>query len=180
MTTQLAALLAKAKDRASREGSWFHPDVSGEAVVKYVRYNEKDFKASAVLALEILTCHPSVPGALVHQPGDVVKKVYALSKYPDIAPADFKADLLTIFDATAEEKTKPGFFDELVRDVVQMYEGGDWVGPNGLAGVKVKYNTRNKVRKDKPALTMVDFSSVPAAAGNDEKSILARRKALGV
>lgn len=167
-----------AKEGGQR-GSYLLGNQSGTILIHHLRLIGNDLKKTVALQGTIVEAHPTVQGAITQRPGELVSRLYLLSKYPDIAPGELKADLLIIDGSNPDEMRDPKYANALMRKAIQVPgEGyGQWVGNNSFAGMYVNFTTKVKKRPGKVDFTQVFFST--NTIDNKPEQIQARRKELG-
>lgn len=147
-------IIAKAQTQTQNGGDFFLPDVMGTMEIVKITHNS-GFKGDTVaLEAKVLTCEPKTAGGKCHTPGSIVKKLYLLTKYPEVAPSQLKTDLLCILGEKPEDVSAKDM-DVLLTAVFE-----DVASPHyALKGVKAKFDTKLKDRSDKgkAAITVVYF-----------------------
>jgi len=170
------SLVAKAKANKSNDGDFFLPDLRGEIEIERVFQHSGDKGVSVILTATIISCEAKKDGATKHLPGAKVKKVYAISKFPTVAPGQLKGDLLAIDGLNEDDvsaKDIEGFLGEIFENSDSaMFE---------LRGYRTAFDTRliDRSAKGKESLTGVIFKHIenkPEEVAERAKAIAARLK----
>lgn len=163
------SMVAKAKASNNNDGDFFLPNVRGVITVERIFQHSGDKGVSVILTATIDTCEAKKSGVTTHQPGAKVKKIYAITKFPTVAPGQLKGDLLAI-DGLKEDdlsaKDVEGFLSEIFENSESaMFE---------LRGYKCSYDTRviDRSGKGKDNLTGVTFKHIE----NKPEDVAARAK----
>ena len=166
-------MVAKAKASGTQgDADYFLPDCKGIIDVERVIQHNGDKGTSVILTATVIECEAKKDGVVTHKIGAKVKKIYAISKFPTVAPGQLKGDILAI-DGLKEEdlsaKDVGGMLSAIFEDDKSpMFE---------LRGYRTAFNTRviDRKAKGKENLTGVNFSHIE----NDAAEMAARAKAIG-
>lgn len=166
-------MVAKAKASGNfNDGDFFEPDLKGEIEIERMFKHDGDKGTSVILTGIVRSCEGKKAGAKPHAVGAKVKKIYAISKYPTVAPGQLKGDILAI-DGLKEDDLSGKQVGEMLSEIFEndkspMFE---------LRGYITKFDTRviDRTAKGKENLTGVGFVHVE----NDAAEMAARAKAIG-
>lgn len=127
---------------------------------------------SVIVEGEVVEAQSKVAGGFTPKPGTKYKKVYALSKYPTVAPGQLKSDILNICGLDEETITKKDLVN-VMSDIFKNEKSSMY----RLSGVLVNFNTKtiDRSAKGKTDLTSVKFTHIPETSGNSEKEVETRR-----
>jgi len=151
-------IIAKAQTQSQNSGDYFLPDVMGTMEIISLKHSS-GFKGDTVaLEAKVLTCEPKTAGGKSHTPGSTVKKLYLLTKYPEVAPSQLKTDMLHILGEKPEDVSAKDM-EQLLEMVFEDTTSEHY----GLKGVKCGFNTTLKDRsaKGKTPITAVYFKALP-------------------
>lgn len=180
-------MVAKAKANKSNDGDFFLPDLRGEIEIERVFQHNGDKGVSVILTATILTCAAKKEGATKHLPGAKVKKVYAISKFPTVAPGQLKGDLLAI-DGLNEDDVSAKDIEGFLAGIFvgsEKDKNGEVIPGSGpmfeLRGYRTAFDTRliDRSAKGKENLTGVIFKHIenkPEEVAERAKAIAARLK----
>lgn len=151
-------MVAKAKASGNfNDGDYFESDVKGECDIERIFEHNGDKGTSVILIATIVSCEGKKAGAKPHAVGAKVKKIYALSKHPTVAPGQLKGDILAI-DGLKEEDLSGKQMGEMLSTIFKdenspMFE---------LRGYRVGFDTRviDRSAKKKENLTGVSFKHI--------------------
>ena len=163
------SMIAKAKASNQNDGDFFLPNLKGVITIERVFQHTGDLGTSVILTGIVEECEAKVSGATTHKVGSKVKKVYAISKFPTVAPGQLKGDLLSISGDKEEDlsaKDVEAMLGAIFEDSSSpMFE---------LRGIRCTFDSRviDRSKKGKDSITGVKF-------GNMEQSpeeVAARKK----
>ena len=164
-------MVAKSKANKSNDGDFFLPDLRGVVVIERIFQHNGDKGTSVILTATIESCEAKKEGVTKHLPGAKVKKIYAISKFPTVAPGQLKGDILGI-DGINEDDLSNADMEGVLGAIFEddkspMFE---------LRGYKVAFDTRviDRTSKGKENLTGVTFKHIE----NKPEEMQARAKAI--
>lgn len=164
-------MVAKAKASSNNDGDFFLPNLRGEIEIERLLQHNGEKGTSVILTAIVRSCDGKVDGAVAHKAGAKVKKIYAISKFPTVAPGQLKGDILAIM-GLKEDDLSAKDIEGLLSEIFEQ------PGSPGfeLRGFVTKFDTRviDRSEKGKDSLTGVKFSHVP----NDEAELAARKAAI--
>lgn len=164
-------MVAKAKASSNNDGDFFLPGLRGEVTIERLFQHNGDKGTSVILTAVVDVCESKLDGAQKHSPGAKVKKIYAISKFPEVAPGQLKGDILAIMGLREDDlsaKEMEALLGEIFTDAASAgFE---------LRGYKTAFDTATKDRSDKgkEPLTVVKFKHM----ANDEAELSARKAAV--
>lgn len=151
-------LIKNAKASSAYGGEFFMPDTRGTIVVDSLTHH-KGFKGeTCVLEATIVTSEPNVSGGKSQTPGTKVKKLYLLTKYPEVAPGQLQRDILSLVGLDPSDVTP----DQMDTILAQVFDDPKSEG-YGLRGVKAQFEAKNIDRSDKgkTPVTSIMFRALP-------------------
>lgn len=164
-------MVAKSKASGNNDGDFFLPDVRGVMDIERIFQHNGDKGTSVILTGTVVSCEAKKSGVTTHAVGAKVKKIYAISKFPTVAPGQLKGDILAI-DGLKEEdlsaKDTGAMLSAIFEDDASpMYE---------LRGYRVAFDTRviDRSKKGKDNLTGITFQHIE----NKPEELAARKKAI--
>ena len=150
-------MVAKAKASNNNDGDFFLPDLKGEIDIERIFEHNGDKGTSVILVGTVVSCEAKNDGAVKHAVGAKVKKIYAISKFPTVAPGQLKGDILAI-DGLKEDDLSAKDTEAMLGAIFEdekspMFE---------LRGYRVGFDTRviDRSAKKKENLTGVLFKHV--------------------
>ena len=149
--------IAKAQTQTNNSGDYFMADTTGTVEIVQLKHNN-GFKGDTVaLEARILTSQPKVTGGPSQTPGTLVKKLYLLTKYPEVAPSQLKTDILAITGADPADVTEKTM-GEALRAIFEDEKNEMY----GLKGVKCRFDTKTVDRsaKGKSPVVSVKFAAI--------------------
>ena len=150
-------MVSKAKANSNNDGDFFLPDLKGEIDIERIFQHNGDKGTSVILVGTVVSCDAKKDGATKHSVGAKVKKIYALSKFPTVAPGQLKGDILAIDglkeDDLSAKDTEAMLGEIFENDKSPMFE---------LRGYRVGFDTRviDRSAKQKQNITGVIFKHV--------------------
>lgn len=163
------AMVAKAKASNNNDGDFFLPDCKGVIDIERIFEHNGDKGTSVILTATIVSCEAKKTGVTTHAVGAKVKKIYAISKFPTVAPGQLKGDILAIDGLNEDDlsaKDTESMLEEIfVNDKSAMFE---------LRGYRCGFDTRiiDREKKGKENLTGVKFTHIE----NKPEEMAARAK----
>jgi len=167
------SMVAKSKANKQNDGDFFLPDLKGTIEIERIFEHSGDKGTSVILTATIKRCEAKKTGAATHSVGAKVKKVYAISKFPTVAPGQLKGDLLAI-DGLNEDDMSAKEVEEMLGAIFE----DDKSPVFEMRGILCDFDTRviDRSKAGKPNLVGVVFKNVEA--GNDPENVAARAKAI--
>lgn len=161
MYAELAKGVAKAQDAAPSDGDYLNADQQGVILVHSFSLHKGTKGQSGILTGEIVESSPKVQGALVQKPGTKVKRIYSISKFPEVALQHLKRDTLAICGIDPSD-LKPSEFEELLAGIFRE---------NTMRGVLAGFNTATgRPRPGKATITDVRFNHIDGEAKGSPNS----------
>lgn len=164
-------MVAKAKASSNSDGDFFMADLKGEIDIERIFKHEGDKGVSVILTGTVVSCEAKKDGATKHAVGAKVKKIYALSKFPTVAPGQLKGDILAI-DGLKEDDLSAKDTEAMLGAIFEdekspMFE---------LRGYRTAFDTRviDRAAKGKENITGVIFKHVE----NKPEEMAERKKAI--
>lgn len=150
-------VIAKAQTGTNNQGDYFMADTTGTVEILQMKHNS-GFKGDTVaLECRIITSQPKVTGGPSQTPGTIVKKLYLLTKYPEVAPSQLKTDILAIIGASPSDVSEKQM-GEILHAIFENQSADEY----GLKGVKAKFDTKtiDRSAKGKAPIVSVKFASI--------------------
>ena len=169
--SKFTEMIAKAQGTSSNDGDYFFPNVNGIIDIQRLFQHNGVKGTSVILEATVVECKPSVEGARVHTPGSKVKKVYSLSKYPEMHHGMLKTDILRIMGIKEEDLS----VKDMEALLGEIFEDSKSPGFE-LRGYRAAFSSKESDRsaKGKSPITSTYFKNVP----NPEAELSARKAAV--